>query len=414
MVLLNSNPLDEINSNSSSNISYSVYTSFDDIAELQEDWDSFIESIDGDIFFTFDWSRLWWKYYGKNRRLQIMFFFSHDKLVGLLPLFIETLWLGAAPIRVARLVGADVMFYCSKLPIEPDTIKKIIPLTIRHILGNLKCDIFVAGPIAGPASMIEETLEAGKNVPALIGRTEIHGKLCTTRFDLSGDFDHYLNQIGSRQRGNYRRSITQLAKNHQVTTSTILEHSALLHEFEQFRLLHDEQWKVEGKLGHFGDWPQSAEFYRDLIDCFGKKRMVRFFHILTDNQVISSQFCFLFGSTNYWRLPARKHKVEWKKLSLGKMGLINMIEASIAEGITTIEGGCGHYDYKVQLGGQEWPLRSLAFMRRGIGVSLRVGIFRATASLLNTLYYTLYFKQLSVKFPILRRPLWSVWIRSIW
>ena len=400
--------------NLDSNISYSIYTSFDEIPELQEEWDSFVGSVKGDIYLTFDWCRLWWQYYGTNRRLQLLLFFSNDKLVGLIPAFVEILWLGAARIQAAKLIGSDFSLQFCNLPISPNALDGVVSQTVRHFLGNQKCDIFIAGPLSGHPDRIERILSIAQKEHNIVGKAESQGNFCATSFELSDNFDQYLNEIGNRQRGNYRRSLKQLSKNHQVRTDTILEHDSLLHEFDQFQSLHEAQWSLEGQLGHFGDWPKASAFNRDLVACFGKKGMVRFFRILAGDQVVSSQFCFLFNNTNYWRLPARACKPEWEKLSLGKMGLIQMIEASIAEKITAIEGGRGHYDYKVQLGGREEPLRTIMFIRRGFWVSLRVRLFRTSASLLHTVYYKIFFVRLASKLPILKRPLWSVWIRSTW
>lgn len=396
------------------NISYSIYTSFDEITELQEKWDSFVESVKGDIYLTFDWCRLWWQYYGTNRRLQLLLFFSSDKLVGLIPAFVETLWLGVAHIRAAKLIGSDFSLQFCNLPITPNALDGVVSQTVRHFFGDQKCDVFIAGPLSGHSDRIEKILSAGQNEHDLVGSAESRGNFCTTSFELSGNFDQYLNEIGSRQRGNYRRSLKQFSKNHQVRVDTILEQDSLLREFDQFQSLHEAQWSAEGKLGHFGDWPKASAFNRDLVACFGEKGMVRFFRILAADQVVSSQFCFFFNNINYWRLPARACKPEWEKLSLGKMGLIQMIEASITENITAIEGGRGHYDYKVQLGGREEPLRTIIFIRRGFWVSLRVRLFRTSASLLNIVYYKIFFVRLSPIFPMLKRPLWSIWIRSTW
>ncbi len=400
--------------NCDANISCAIYTSFDKISELQEDWDSFVASVNGDIYFTFDWCRLWWKYYGENRQLQLLLFFSSNKIVGLIPAFVETLWLGAARIRAAKLIGSDFSLQFCNPPIVANTLDKVVSLTIKHFLGVQQCDIFIAGPLSAPPDRITRMLSAGQNEQDLVGSAESQSKFCATSFEFPGNFEQYLSKIGSKHREQYRRKLKLFSKNHQVMTDTISEHSSLLREFDQFHSLHQAQWSSEGKLGHFGDWPKATDFNRDLVDCFGKKGMVRFFRILADNQVASSQFCFLYGHTNYWRLPARACNPDWEKLSLGKMGLIQMFKTSIAEGITTIEGGRCHYDYKVQLGGHEFPLHTIMFIRRGLSATLRVRLFRASASLLHLVYYKLFFTRLATKFPILKRSLWPVWIRSTW
>ena len=364
-----------------------VLHSFVDAEHDLAAWNDLVLRSGADVYQTFEWCRAWWCHYGARRQLHLLLSYSGAELVGLIPAFVETLWLGPARIRVAKLIGADFSLQFCNLPVMPDALERAVSRAIRHFLGDCECDVFLVGPLSGPGARIEEIRAVGRNEPDLVASAESLGNSCATRFDLPTNYSEYLREIGSRQRGNYTRSIKQLADNHCVVTSTVSEPGDLPHHFDQFRALHEAQWTADGKLGHFEDWPHAAEFNRDLVESLGQLGRVRFFHIMADDQVASSQFCFVFGGTNYWRLPGRACKPEWEKLSLGKMGLIQMIEASLGEGISVVEGGRGHYDYKLQLGGREWPLRTIQFKRRGFGVSMRVKLFRAFASLLHVVYY---------------------------
>ena len=96
------------------------------------------------------------------------------------------------------------------------------------------------------------------------------------------------------------------------------------------------------------------------------------------------------------------------------MGLVEEIRAGLRERLNTVEGGRGHYAYKLQYGGCEWPLRTMQFIRRGPGVSARVRLFQGLAYLLNIAYYKVVFARVAPRVPALRRPLWPVWIRSTW
>src|SRR5205809_55645 len=88
-------------------IAYSVYSSFHDIAHLQADWDAFVEAADGDIYLTFDWCRIWWEFYGTRRQLRLYLFYKEGRLVGLIPTFHETQWIGPVWLTIAKLIGSD-------------------------------------------------------------------------------------------------------------------------------------------------------------------------------------------------------------------------------------------------------------------------------------------------------------------
>jgi len=391
-----------------------VLHSFADAESLRSAWNDLVLRSGADVYQTFDWCRLWWQHYGAHRQLHLLLCFSNEVLVGVVPAFIETLWLGPVRLRVAKLVGADFSIHLCNLPVVSDTLPSVAAHAIRHLLGRQRCDLLLLGPLAGPAARIDELLAAARQESALVGKAEALGTSCNTYFELPATYSDYEKAIGNKQRGNLNRTVAQFSRAHRVAFDVVSQPGQLAAEFEAFRVLHEAQWRAEGKLGHFGDWPDAKKYNRDLVYALGAQGMVRFHRILADDRVVSSQYSYVFGGTTYWRLPARAFAPEWDRLSFGRMGLAKMIEASISEGLHTIEGGRGHYDYKLQMGGHELPLRTVQFLRRGPGVSARVRVFRTFASLLNLAYYKVIFARVAPRLPALQHSLWPVWIRSTW
>ena len=383
-------------------LSVRVLHSFADAESLRPIWNELVLRSGADLHRLDD----------PRRQLHLLLHFSNEELVGMVPAFVETLWLGPVRLRVAKLVGADFSLHLCNLPVMPDALPSVTAHAIRHLLGRQHCDLLLLGPLSGPAARIDELLAAAWHEPALVGKAEALGASCNTYFELPATYYEYEKAIGNKQRGNLTRTVGQFSKAHRIAFDVVSQPGQVASEFEDFRVLHHAQWRAEGKLGHFGDWPNAANYNRDLVRTLGALGMVRFHRILADDRVVSSQYSFAFGGTNYWRLPARVLVPEWERLSFGRMGLAKMIEASIDEGLHTIEGGRGHYEYKLQMGGRESPLRSVQFMRRGPGVSARVRVFRTFASLLNLAYYKVVFMRLAPRVPALRGSLWPVWIRS--
>ena len=73
---------------------------------------------------------------------------------------------------------------------------------------------------------------------------------------------------------------------------------------------------------------------------------MRLYMLAANGEPISIQYTLVFGNTACWRLPARVATSELEKFGLGRIELIKMIEALIAECVRTIEAGPGHYDYR--------------------------------------------------------------------
>ena len=395
-------------------LSVRVLHSFEEAEPLRSAWNELVLNSGADVYQTFDWCRTWWKYYGTGRQLHLLLCYSGETLVGLVPGFTETLWLGPVRIRVAKMVGSDFTLHLCNLPVMPDVLTSAVSRALQHFLENERCDLLLFGPLSGPAARVDEIVAAGQGGGALIGRTEAIENSCNTYWHLPGTFDDYQKSLGKQHRENTKRKLSQFTKAHRAAFDVVSDPEKVVEEFERFLVLHTAQWKAEGKLGHFGDWPHAEDFNRDVVRILGAQGMVRFDRILADDQVVSSQFSFVFGGTTYWRLPARVCGDEWGRFSFGWTGLAKLFEAAIGEGRPTVEGGRGHYGYKLQLGGREWPLRTVQFVRRGFGVSARVRCFRKLASLLNLAYYRVLFARLAPRVPALQGPLWRIWIRSTW
>ena len=91
----------------SGDLKLSIYASFDQVRHLQQSWDGLVEELGGDIFITYDWCAIWWRYFGYGRQLEIHVATAHDELVGVFPLFRETIRWGPLFLRVVRVVACD-------------------------------------------------------------------------------------------------------------------------------------------------------------------------------------------------------------------------------------------------------------------------------------------------------------------
>jgi CelD/BcsL family acetyltransferase involved in cellulose biosynthesis len=407
-------PADDLEPSAGVELRMHVLHSFEEAEALRPEWDDLVLRSGADIYQTFDWCRIWWKYYGTGRQLHLLCYYANAELVGLIPGFIETLWLGPVRILVAKLLGADFTIQLCNLPVMPDMIPSVIPHAVDHFFQKHRCDLLLLGPLSGKAARLKEIADSARESPDLVAKVMILGESCNTYFAFPDNFDAYLKSIGSKRRSFYNRRLALLSGDYQVECDVSLNKEELNRDFEECCKIHDVRWQAVGKLGHFGDWPFGRAFYRDLAQSFGDKGCLRFYRIKADGKVVSSSLVFVFGDLAYWRISARSSGLEWDKYSLGIIALVQQIKTEIDESHKIAEAGREHYDYKVHYGAHELPLRTLQFMRRGCWISTRVRIFRLLASLLDIIYYKIIFARLAPRIPILRRPLWPVWIRSIW
>jgi CelD/BcsL family acetyltransferase involved in cellulose biosynthesis len=183
-------------------------------------------------------------------------------------------------------------------------------------------------------------------------------------------------------------------------------------EFTKFVDMHTTQWSSEGRPGHFGAWPDAAGFHFDLIRELGKNNALRLIRIIADGTVISYQYCYRFGDSYYWELPARLLGGKWEQFSLGSSGVVTMINEAIREGINKIEAGPGGYEYKVRLGAIEFGTKIIRVGRRGLKTAIKGKVVLLISFVIDVIYHKIWYRRIQPRMPrMMRWGIWSGWFR---
>ena len=133
--------------------------------------------------------------------------------------------------------------------------------------------------------------------------------------------------------------------------------------------------------------------------------------LIADGEVVSYYWCSALNGTFYWHLPARLVGERWDRFSLGRVGLIKMLETASADGATAVEAGTGRYEYKDRLNAVTLPLHSITLCRERWLSRLRVRFTLAYADALDLTYYRIWYQRIAPRVKLPRRPLWRSWIR---
>ena len=149
-----------------------VIHSFAEAESMRPVWNELVSRSGTDVYQTFEWSSIWWKYYGTKRELHLLFFYAGEDLVGLIPAFIETRWLGLAWVRVAKLIGADYSLTLCNLAVTPNALRAATAEAVDYFLGRRCCDLLLFGPLSGPSAGIDEILAAGGQNSKRVARAE--------------------------------------------------------------------------------------------------------------------------------------------------------------------------------------------------------------------------------------------------
>lgn len=387
-----------------------------DLAALQArkaEWEACVQATGGDIYFAADWLLAWWAHYGRGRRFCAYLVHRDGVCIGALAFAIETFWLGPLPVRLARLAGADTNFPILSLPLDPATATPALAAILSDLTGAERCDGVALSPLSARARGIDAIAPAAQAAGLPVEeRPTGHDH---TLMPLPGDFDTWLAGLSKSRRREYRRDATGLAEAHQIATR-VSAPDTVAERLEVFMALHTAQWQAIGKAGHFGDWPGSADFLREVVVRLAPSGRAMIQDHLADGRVLSSQLAFRQGETLYWRLVGRTGDPAFRAFGLGRVGLVERVREAIASGARQIEAAAGEYEYKLGYGGELVAIRRLMVLAPGARARLGLRLLLAWADLVNLLYYRLWFLKLA---PRLRkvlgrqpRPLWRAWIRT--
>jgi len=389
-----------------------VEDNFQNFERSRKDWDDLAARFSSSIYTSYDWARTWWEFYGTEKQLRIFLFYADDKLIGIVPMYIDRIGIRPCQLSVARLVCSNLPPKAFDPPVHPDWAERIFDCILTQLLDRDQCDLISLGPVSETSGFLKQFENAARKRSALCARVSTSRESVHTVFQLPGTMEQFFDGIEKDERKKRKYELRLLAKEPAIVRDVLSSPEQVETEFEAFTALHASQWRDKGKLGHFGSWPAGKQYNLALVKSLVKLGRVRFIRILAGGEVISSQFAFVFGDTWYWELPARVMDKKWNRFSLGTTGFFSLVEQAIKAGCSRIEGGVAHYDYKQRLNGTEHGLDILRVVANRPGSKLRVRLFGWLRAFLRLFYSKIWYARVSPRLPaVLRRPLWPFWLR---
>lgn len=384
-------------------LSQAVYTDFRELQDDRRQWDALAQETGGDIYGTFDWCNTWWRHYGQDRELRIHVFTRGQQWVAVLPTFFEKVRLGPFPLRVVRLVGSDHSVTTCSPAIRPGAEADVLHDWLAKV-RSARPDVIHLGPLAGYFESVETLIDSLPQHAEYLHRIEVGYPQMVV--DLPAKFDDYLAALPKKKRGELRREERDFLARPAARCRIVDDPRDIVAAFEEFVDLHQAYWRADHRLGHFGDWPRSLEFHREILrnqSAFGRAILI----LIEDaGKLMAAEHCYLFGSRLHWFLSARRRDFP------GRVGFCAMVREAISRGATQLDGMRGYYEYKKWLGARVVHQKSIVLIADRARSRRRFARFQKVSGALNLLYYRLWFSRLAPKLPLPRRPLRQTWIRT--
>jgi hypothetical protein len=361
---------------------------------------------------SYDWSRLWWEFYGGNQPLRIFLFRVDNEIVGIVPVYIDCVRLWPLRFRIAKLVGSNIPPKVFNTPIARTWAEQIFEKIVLQLFQEDSCDALSFGPVSALYSPVEALLKASAGKPGLVSKATASRTGVHSVWFLPQTLDDYYQSLSRNERKNRKADLKKLQSDYDASIEVVSNAQQVKEEFDDFVRQHAAQWHAEGKAGHFGAWPQATEFNRALVDAHGKLGRVRFVRILAKGRPISSIYAFALGGSYYCELPARSLDPQWDRLSLGPAGIVAAIEVGIKEGMTRMEGGLSHYEYKMRLNAKEYATMTVRVVGKGFASRVGMWILLALRFCVLLAYHKLWYGGIAPRLPAaFKQSQWRFWLR---
>lgn len=375
---------------------HNVFTSFEEAEYLKNDWDE-LACRTGDIFCSFDWCRTWWRYFGTGRTLEIHSLHQDTKLVGVLPLFREVLLTGLVCLHVVRLVAGDYASDAAGLAVDSGAVEPFFQRVLASLSERGPWDILHLGPLRSYNTITEQIATVCAATPAV--GTAIHG-CCDnwlTLYDLQPRYDDYLQSLSKHDRHDTSRRERRLREAYQVSVSMAETVAEVQEGMDALINLHQKLWTGKGESGHFGQWPELAQFHSDVAQEALTSGHLTLLTLKADDQVLGAALSYRFGTRTHGLIRGYRNDGPWRGFSLGRMLHCNIIKQAIEQGSCVLESGRGLFDYKLRLGGKLYGERSVTIVRRSAMSSVRVWVSLRVAYGIHVLYGRIWLDRLAPK-----------------
>lgn len=300
---------------------------------------------DSSIFLAWDWQRLWWKHYGEQRQLCIVVARHADRVVGLLPLYLETHRKAGGIFNARKLrqigVGGDTAPDDLGALLLPGFQQEACAAMSRFVARDLRkwdmldwTDLPSVSPLAAAAP--DMLRAAGFRVQCALSEPITHGPL-------PGDWETYRKGLSRNRRETLSRKRRRFEALPGARMRMIESAVDLAPSFERLVELHQLRWTGRTEQPAFST-RQYRGFHRELMQTLLARGQLRLLALELEGRSIAmiygmqykGRFCFFQSGFD----PAHA------QLSPGDVLMGYAVELAIAQGCEVFDMLKGDHEYK--------------------------------------------------------------------
>ena len=312
----------------------------DDLHALREDWTR-LAAANGNIFATWEWNELWWRHYGRGRRLRLGISAREGEVDAIVPLFA---W-SNRPFRVLRLPGHGHGEHLGPICGEEDAER-----AFRRALAAEAHDLFAGDWLAGGPSWARVL---GGRVVRTTGYPILHfgGR----------SWDEFLAERSKRFRKSVRHSRNRLEREHEVGFR-YTEPATLERDLDAVFRLHRARFGAHGGCRFCGE---HEAFQREFAAIALGRGWLRLLFLELDGVPVCCEYGFSFLE-EYFAYQGGRDPA-WERESVGFVLEAENIRRSLEHGAAAYRFLGGEEPYKYRLPTEDPRLETVLVPASGRG-----------------------------------------------
>lgn len=346
--------------------------SYSDFIALKDRWSDVLQRGEHSVFSTWEWLLIWWKNFGKNKKLLLLLAEEDNKILAIAPLMYSVSKMFGLRIGKIGFIGTPESDYSDFILTEKS--RECLELFLNY-LNNIpeKWGYIELTDIPENATCIPALRKISKNL------RPVHS---CPYVPLSESYETYLSNLSRNFRKDLRNNFRRLEKDFKVDFVDCSEVQSCAEGMNQFFKLHQERWESKGDLGALSN-QRTRNFHLDIARSFSKKGWLSLFLVKLSGEPAAASYGFKYESKRYSYLSGLDPR--YSKYGIGNVLKAYTIEKCIQEGLTEFDfmrGAEAHKDRWNTMA--KWNLEAV-IPRRGFIPSFQRLLYRTYWSQRNRL-----------------------------
>jgi CelD/BcsL family acetyltransferase involved in cellulose biosynthesis len=328
----------------------------------------------GTMFLSPDWMEPWWDHFGYGREQRIICVREGGRLIGVLPLFAETVRMGGVRVRRVAFIG-DGETGCDYLDVlaEPGREREVLERCLDALLSMEwdLCDLDDFWRESYTVGQLAARFPPNRVTAGIVREARL--RWVCPHIPLSGTYEQYLEGLGRRE--NLKRREKWMFRQPGVSIACARAPHETARAAEDFLDLHRARWAVEG--GSDGlTGVRHESFHREVTRRLAQRGALRLYTLFAARRPVASVYGVVHGDKwNYYQSGYDPH---WASRSVGLVLLARTVQDAYAEGLREFDFLRGNEGYKGEWSrGERWTLR-MRLWRGKRGRAARMALAGAT------------------------------------